>query len=284
MSHNLQRIRIDQINIGRRFRKEIGALDSLSASIKGRGLMQPIVVCQVEGGYRLIAGERRLRTVRDVLGESMIEAKVYDEKDELTIRLMEWDENAERKEMTPSEKAELGKEIERLLGERRGRPANSQKPNENQGENSCQMAGISGKESAEVAAEAVGFDSSRTYHRAKHVVENGAAETIEAMDEGVIAVADAAAIANEPKTTQATAVAAVKKGKTRTAKAAVAGRKAGQVVYDDRKIDDLIGKLPRALDDRHKAHGKRHPTEHADCLAKLNLFEAAWKRWQKAST
>jgi hypothetical protein len=284
MTPTVQKIRIDQINIGKRFRKEMGSLDSLAASIKARKLMQPIVVCKVKGGYRLIAGERRLRTVRDILGESTIEAKVYDETDELTLRLMERDENNERQEPTRSEKAELGMEIERLLGERRGRPENNKKRNENSGENSCQMAGISGKESAEIAAEAAGFESTRTYQRAKSVIENGSLETIKAMNEGVISVSDAAAIADKPKAVQKAAVAAVKEGEATTANAAVRRKKPGRLTYDDRKIEALIGKLSRAFDERHEAHGKRHAAEHTDCLKNVNLVIAAWKRWQKAST
>ena len=45
------------------------ALKELSASLKTNGVIQPIVVRQVNGGYELIAGERRLRAaVQEVVG------------------------------------------------------------------------------------------------------------------------------------------------------------------------------------------------------------------------
>ena len=60
------------------------------------------------------------------------------------------------------------------------------------------MSGISrGKETREVIAEQVGFDSYKTYERAKAVVEKGAPELIEAMDAGRIAVSVAAKFTKE---------------------------------------------------------------------------------------
>ena len=40
------------------------ALQELSESIKASGLLQPVVVRPKDGGYELIAGERRLRAVQ----------------------------------------------------------------------------------------------------------------------------------------------------------------------------------------------------------------------------
>ena len=39
-------------------------LDELARSIKANGVIQPIVVRKVEGGYRIIAGERRWRAAQ----------------------------------------------------------------------------------------------------------------------------------------------------------------------------------------------------------------------------
>jgi hypothetical protein len=52
---------IDQIIVGPRFRKDLGDLASLAASIDELGLLQPIVV-RPDG--ILIAGERRLRAAQ----------------------------------------------------------------------------------------------------------------------------------------------------------------------------------------------------------------------------
>jgi ParB family chromosome partitioning protein len=130
MDVNVQRIRIDQISIGDRFRKDDGDLDSLATSIREIGLQQPIIVCRSGTGFLLCAGQRRLRAVRDKLGESMIEARVLPHDDEVARRLIERDENRERKDPTPSEKVALAKHIESLLGDRRGRPAQSEEKQE----------------------------------------------------------------------------------------------------------------------------------------------------------
>ena len=47
------------------------ALRELSESIKRHGLIQPIIVIEKDGGYMLIAGERRFRATK-LLGESKI--------------------------------------------------------------------------------------------------------------------------------------------------------------------------------------------------------------------
>lgn len=43
---------------------EEGTLQELAESIKANGIIQPLVVRKTEGGYRLIAGERRLRAAK----------------------------------------------------------------------------------------------------------------------------------------------------------------------------------------------------------------------------
>src|SRR5580693_5770168 len=40
------------------------ALEELTESIREHGVIQPITVCRVQGGFELIAGERRLRASR----------------------------------------------------------------------------------------------------------------------------------------------------------------------------------------------------------------------------
>ena len=54
-------MKVDQINVGFRFRKDLGDLRTLAASIEEVGLLHPIVVTP-EG--RLIAGQRRLEACR----------------------------------------------------------------------------------------------------------------------------------------------------------------------------------------------------------------------------
>lgn len=97
-------------------------------------------------------------------------------------------ENEVREAFRPSEKVAIAETIKALAGERRGGP-----PDRGQ-KQSGQLSALvpAGKETREVIAEQVGFDSYKTYEQAKAVVERGASELIEAMNAGRIAVSVAA--------------------------------------------------------------------------------------------
>lgn len=84
------------------------ALDELAASIRLHGLLQPIVVERrpaVEGGFRLIAGERRLRAARRA-GLSSIPAVVRPSGESSRVALeLALVENLQRADLTPIEEA-----------------------------------------------------------------------------------------------------------------------------------------------------------------------------------
>lgn len=79
------------------------ALEELAESIKTYGVIQPIVVCQKEGYYSIIAGERRWRACK-LAGIQEIPAiiKENDEKTNTEISLIE---NIQREDLNPFEKA-----------------------------------------------------------------------------------------------------------------------------------------------------------------------------------
>ena len=78
-------------------------LAELAASILERGLLQPIVVRRrAEGGYQLLAGERRFRAAR-LAGLDRLPAVVRDGGDALEIALIE---NLQREDLQPLEEAE----------------------------------------------------------------------------------------------------------------------------------------------------------------------------------
>jgi ParB family chromosome partitioning protein len=78
-------------------------LAELAASILERGLLQPIVVRRrAEGGYQLLAGERRFRAAR-LAGLDRLPAVVRDGGDALEIALIE---NLQREDLEPLEEAE----------------------------------------------------------------------------------------------------------------------------------------------------------------------------------
>jgi ParB family chromosome partitioning protein len=78
-------------------------LETLIESIKVHGIIQPLIVTKVEGGYQLIAGERRLRAAR-ILGLATVPVLVReaDEQEKMELALIE---NVQRKNLNPIEKA-----------------------------------------------------------------------------------------------------------------------------------------------------------------------------------
>lgn len=89
-------------------RKEFaaGELDELAASIKSCGLLQPVVVRKAASGrtYELVAGERRLRAVKQ-LGWTEVPASVL-EVDDDTLLVLALVENLQREELSPLEEAQ----------------------------------------------------------------------------------------------------------------------------------------------------------------------------------
>ncbi len=80
------------------------SIDALAASIEAVGLLQPIVVRQGGGGYVLVAGERRLRAVKQV-GLATIAAVVRSESDEGTNLAEALVENLQREDLGILEEA-----------------------------------------------------------------------------------------------------------------------------------------------------------------------------------
>ncbi len=93
---------------------EDGSLEALALSIREVGVLQPIVVRQVGGGYELIAGERRLRAARRA-GLATVPAVVResDDADSLREALIE---NIHREDLNPVELAEAFRELLDELG------------------------------------------------------------------------------------------------------------------------------------------------------------------------
>ena len=89
-------------------------IEELAASIRERGLIQPLVVRKVDGHYELIAGERRLRAITS-LGQTTVKVVVHEATDQEVAELA-LIENLQRADLTPLEEAEQY----RLLQERFG--------------------------------------------------------------------------------------------------------------------------------------------------------------------
>lgn len=87
-------------------------LDELAASIRARGLIQPIVVRPHGRGYQIVAGERRWRAAqRAQLHEVPVVIRDFDEAETLEIALVE---NIQRQDLNAIEEAQA---YQRLQGD-----------------------------------------------------------------------------------------------------------------------------------------------------------------------
>jgi ParB family chromosome partitioning protein len=104
-------VSIEWIQVVGRHRKDLGDLAGLMDSIADVDLLNPVTLTR-DG--RLVAGQRRLEACRR-LGWAEIPVRFVDRLDDAARLLRaERDENTERKEMLPSEKASLGKALEEI--------------------------------------------------------------------------------------------------------------------------------------------------------------------------
>ena len=81
------------------------ALDELTASISEKGLISPLTVREIKGGYELIAGERRWRALK-YLKKRTVPVYVLNTKDESDIIEMALIENLQREDLNAVEEAE----------------------------------------------------------------------------------------------------------------------------------------------------------------------------------
>jgi ParB family chromosome partitioning protein len=100
-----QEIRIEDVIVGARFRKQLGDVEALAQSIEELGLLQPIAV---DENSKLIAGHRRLEACK-MLGWTEIPCHVVNVAE---IVRGEYSENVQRKDFTPSELVAIKRALE----------------------------------------------------------------------------------------------------------------------------------------------------------------------------
>ncbi len=84
-------------------------LEELKASIKEKGVLQPILVRKQADGYEVIAGERRLRAARAInLAKVPVIIKEVSDNEALILALVE---NIQREDLNPIEEAEAYKRL-----------------------------------------------------------------------------------------------------------------------------------------------------------------------------
>ena len=109
-------IDIDKIVVNDRIRHDYGDLEELAEDIRTNTLLNPPVVNtkNPDGTYTLIAGERRLRAMRDVLGYTQVNVSVVPAEDDEHALLMEISENECRKEFTKTERLDYARRLARI--------------------------------------------------------------------------------------------------------------------------------------------------------------------------
>ena len=103
---HVEQLPVDQLRPGAyqpRQRFDEVALEALAESIRAQGLVQPVVVRPVEGGYEIIAGERRWRAAQRA-GMKQIPVIVREADDQTTLALA-LIENLQREDLNPIEQA-----------------------------------------------------------------------------------------------------------------------------------------------------------------------------------
>lgn len=106
-------LKIKDVKIGQRVRDEYGDMQALAESIREHGLLHPIVV---DSDYNLIAGCRRLLACERI-GKKEIEAKVLEDISEKELRILELEENIQRKDLTELEKSKNLVELAEIKGQ-----------------------------------------------------------------------------------------------------------------------------------------------------------------------
>lgn len=97
------RVRVNPLQPRKDFSPE--AMQELMLSIKEKGVIQPITVRQVDDGFELIAGERRLRACQQ-LGLAAIPAYVFPVKNEAEMLELALIENVQRENLNPVDEAQ----------------------------------------------------------------------------------------------------------------------------------------------------------------------------------
>lgn len=112
----LRELKLDQLKPGKyqpRSRMDEESLNELATSIKAQGIMQPILARElVDGGYEIIAGERRWRAAK-LAGLTQVPVLVRKVPDNAALA-MALIENIQREDLNPLEEA-VG--IQRLIDE-----------------------------------------------------------------------------------------------------------------------------------------------------------------------
>lgn len=165
----LKQMKLADIKIGKRYRKDFGDIAGLAADIKNQGLLVPLGVAPDK---TLVYGERRLRALKKLNRKTADVFIIETARDAVTIRKMEEAENNLHKPLTPTEKLMLREAIMKA----------ESKAGQRSDLNGKSHSGSRGKQlqqRANEVAQRAGFRSHDEYRATKKVVESGDKALIE---------------------------------------------------------------------------------------------------------
>jgi hypothetical protein len=178
-------LRISEVQVAERIRKDNGVLEELANDIREHGLINPITVMeQTEGGYVLIAGLRRLKAMEQ-LGAKEIRATVMTALEADEMLMLEIAENEQRKEFTVSEKLVFAEKLKAVEAEKaRVRMSTHARDGyaDKQGVANWPHPETQGR-ARDIVAQKAGFTSTTQMRRAQAVSENRP-DLMEQVDKG----------------------------------------------------------------------------------------------------
>ena len=176
-------LRISEVQVAERIRKDNGRLEELTNDIREHGLINPITVMErMEGGYVLVAGLRRLRAMEQ-LGATDIRATVITTLEADEMLTLEIAENEQRKEFTVSEKLAFAEKLKVVEAEKaRVRKSAGGKGGLDQDVANWPHLQEQGR-SRDIVAQKAGFTSTTQMRRAQAVSE-GRPDLMEQVDKG----------------------------------------------------------------------------------------------------
>ena len=93
---------------------EQGALEELAESIKENGVIQPLIVRKTDGGFEIVAGERRWRAAKIAKLEKLpVVIRTATDQDVAELTLIE---NIQREDLNPIEEAEAYEKLSERFG------------------------------------------------------------------------------------------------------------------------------------------------------------------------
>mgnify|MGYP001101791677 CR=1 FL=1 len=114
---DISKIEVSESNV-RKSKVTKGELESLAASIKEKGILQPVIVVRKGNRFELPVGQNRLLAAKEA-GLNRIPAMVYDELSPAEMRVISAIENLQRVDLSPADRAAAVSDLVKELGSRK---------------------------------------------------------------------------------------------------------------------------------------------------------------------